>query len=140
MSENSKVYLWDISAHVKALDTPPSTKLPTAPIHTLTGHKKEGFAVCWSPLVTGSLLTGSCDSTIFLTELHNNSSFEQRTSPFVGHKDSVEDLQWSSTEPTVFASCSVDKTIKIWDHRAGTSPAISFVAADTDVNVISWNR
>lgn len=49
-------------------------------------------------------------------------------------------LQWSPTEPHVFASCSVDKTIAIWDTRAGKSPAASIKAHNADVNVISWNR
>lgn len=50
-----------------------------------------------------------------------------------------ESLQWSPTEPNVFASCSVDKTIAIWDTR-GRSPAASFKAHNADVNVLSWNR
>ncbi|KAI3493370.1 hypothetical protein L1887_41759 [Cichorium endivia] len=49
-------------------------------------------------------------------------------------------VQWSPTEPTVFASCSVEKTIAIWDSRTGRSPAASIKAHNTDVNVISWNR
>jgi len=59
---------------------------------------------------------------------------------FVGHSASVEDLQWSPTEADVFASCSADGTISIWDIRTGKEPCISIKAHKADVNVISWNR
>jgi ribosome assembly protein RRB1 len=49
-------------------------------------------------------------------------------------------VQWSPTEPNVFASCSVDGSIAIWDTRLGKSAAASFKAHNADVNVISWNR
>jgi ribosome assembly protein RRB1 len=49
-------------------------------------------------------------------------------------------MKWSSTEDHVFASCSVDGHIAIWDARLGKSPAIYFKAHNADVNVISWNR
>ena len=48
--------------------------------------------------------------------------------------------QWSPTEADVFASCSVDQTLRIWDARRKDSSVISIKAHDSDVNVISWNR
>jgi ribosome assembly protein RRB1 len=36
---------------------------------------------------------------------------------YSGHSSSVEDLQWSPSEATVFASCSTDKTMAVFDSR-----------------------
>jgi ribosome assembly protein RRB1 len=49
-------------------------------------------------------------------------------------------LQWSPTEADVFASCSVDQTLRIWDTRSRQGSAISIKAHNADINVISWNR
>jgi WD40 repeat protein len=49
-------------------------------------------------------------------------------------------MQWSPTEADVFASCSVDGTLRIWDTRHREQSAISIKAHDADINVISWNR
>jgi len=74
--------------------------------------------------------------------MSDNSNFEQVSTPFTGHKDSVEDLQWSPVEESVFASCSVDKTVKIWDVRekSNFTAAKSWEAGASDINVISWSK
>ncbi len=84
-----------------------------------------------------SLLSGDCKGNILLT-LPKEGGFQVEKQPFKGHQSSVEDVAWSPAEP-VFASCSSDKTVKFWDQRA-KKPAMSFKAADCDVNVISWNK
>lgn len=108
------------------------------PIHTIDCHPQEGFALNWSKVTAGRLLTGDCSKHIYLHERKEN-TWAVDTVPFAGHTDSVEDLQWSPNEANVFASCSVDKTIRIWDTRVKKKSMIWVAAHNTDVNVISWN-
>ncbi|XP_073311570.1 LOW QUALITY PROTEIN: protein HEAT STRESS TOLERANT DWD 1-like [Primulina huaijiensis] len=141
------VQLWDFSSHVNALvgsDTKTkhgeSTVSNQSPLVKFGGHKDEGYAIDWSPLVPGRLVSGDCKNCIHLWEPASDSTWDIDSSPFVGHTASVEDLQWSPTEPYVFASCSVDGHVAIWDTRSGKSPAVSIKAHNADVNVLTWNR
>lgn len=70
----------------------------------------------------------------------NGSNWSIDSSAYSGHTQSIEDIQWSPTEPTVFISASADKTVRVWDIRGKKGPQITFQAHDSDVNVISWNR
>jgi len=115
------------------------------PCASFKGHLTEGFALDWSSLVPGKLISGDCKGGIHAWTPRPDAAdawtVDQR--PFVGHKDSVEDLQWSPTEATVFASASVDKTLRIWDTRANPASANMLTvdeAHEADINVISWNK
>ena len=101
-------------------------------------HATEGYALDWSPCLEGRLASGDCKGRIFVWE--PNQGRWSINGPMKGHGDSVEDLQWSPSEPTVFASASVDKTVRIWDTRAPSKAQIVFQAHEADVNVISWNH
>ncbi|XP_008809056.2 glutamate-rich WD repeat-containing protein 1 [Phoenix dactylifera] len=140
------VQVWDFSSFLNALaESERDTSSGDNSLHRLSpiikfgGHKDEGYAIDWSSVVPGRLVSGDCNNCIHLWE-PSSETWSVDMSPFVRHTASVEDLQWSPTEADVFASCSVDGTIAIWDTRIGKSPAVSLKAHNTDVNVISWNR
>ncbi|KAJ0780367.1 putative transcription factor WD40-like family [Helianthus annuus] len=145
--DTGHVQIWDVGSHLNAMaesetniSKDATTIINQPPLVKFTGHKDEGYAIDWSPLVPGRLVSGDCKNCIHLWEPASDSTWNVDGRPFVGHTASVEDLQWSPTEPFVFASGSVDKTIAIWDTRIGKSPATSIKAHETDINVISWNR
>ncbi|CAL1399113.1 unnamed protein product [Linum trigynum] len=147
-SDSGHVQIWDFSSHLNGLaeskteaamkDPPPVVN--QAPLVNFKGHNEEGYAIDWSPRVAGRMVSGDCRNSIHLWEPTSGSSWNVDPAPFLGHVSSVEDLQWSPTEDDIFASCSVDGTIAIWDTRRGKVPAIRFKAHNADVNVISWNR
>jgi len=146
-ADTGKVHIWDIADQLGALDKPGTSRNQNfgdkvKPIFTFSGHQSEGYAIDWSRVNPTRLATGSCNRNIHLWQLRDDGSFHVDQRPYNSHEDSVEDIQWSPNENNVFSSCSVDKTIRIWDARAVGSKAcmITCKAHDTDVNVISWNR
>lgn len=144
-SEMGSVNIFDLSGYVKSVDTPGFAAHDSSkkPIYCVESHPCEGFAMDWNTLVQGRLISGDCKKYIYQT-VATSSGFTTDKIPFSGHTSSVEDLQWSPTEPTVFASCSSDGTLKIWDTRLARSTntssfGISSKISNVDVNVISWN-
>ena len=143
-SENGNVYVWELSKAIKAIS---SDKLMNSfnaksvePVFTFKGHSKEGFAIDWS--FANYMATGDQSGKIYTWKQGESGSWTVGSTPFTGHTGSVEDLQWSPTEETILASCSTDRSIRIWDARTvNTSSMIKLADAHTaDVNVISWNR
>lgn len=157
-SERGRVLLWDLSDLKRDLDASVDANMngnesheshesnghgqQMRPLFSVTGHREEGFAMDWSRREWGNLLSGDCAGSIFWTQLADGASTAQMNGrAFTGHSGSVEDLQWSPSESTVFASASVDQTVRIWDVRCDPRrPALSAHCHETDVNVISWNR
>ncbi|XP_053675643.1 glutamate-rich WD repeat-containing protein 1 [Anopheles nili] len=150
-SEMGRVHIYNINEQLAAIDDSKARKTyqqnkvgdGIKPDYTFSGHQKEGFAIDWCPTTRGMLATGDCRRDIHIWRPNDNGSWNVDQRPLVGHTDSVEDIQWSPNEANVLASCSVDKSIRIWDCRAAPSKACMLTvekAHESDVNVISWNR
>ena len=144
MTEAAETLIHDITPHISAFDVPGTVISPqqNQPLATLKMHRSEGYALDWSPLFTeGKLLTGDNDGKIFMTSGNDAGRWQADTRPFTGHSSSVEDIQWSPNERTVFASASSDGTVKVWDTRSKSRrPAVDVRVSSTDINVLSWSR
>ena len=143
-TEDASVLIHDVTVHLASFDTPGTVIRPQDSnlIAELRMHRTEGYALSWSSLSPlPKLLTGDNDGKIFLTTSNDGGRFAADTRPYTGHTGSVEDIQWSPNEPNVFASCSSDGTVKIWDTRSKSRrPQISVQVSITDVNVLSWSK
>ncbi|XP_017270741.1 glutamate-rich WD repeat-containing protein 1 [Kryptolebias marmoratus] len=147
-SEKGQVEIFDLRPQLEAVHS--STAMAAfaqqqkeaAALFSFSGHMSEGFAIDWSTKVPGRLVSGDCKKNIHVWEpREGGASWQIDQRPFSSHSKSVEDLQWSPTEATVFASCSVDQSIRVWDIRAlPNSMLAANEAHSSDVNVISWNR
>ncbi|UJR15351.1 hypothetical protein I4U23_002300 [Adineta vaga] len=147
-SDTGKVHIWDLSRLIHAVNDSSvmasytrNQESPKA-LFTFNGHMTEGFAMDWSPVAPGVLATGDCSKNIHVWK-PNETEWLVDQRPYIGHTSSVEDIQWSPNEESVFTSCSVDRSIRIWDIRAMPSKACMLTEIDahtSDVNVISWNK
>jgi ribosome assembly protein RRB1 len=149
-AETGKVHIWDVRPLLESFDVPGHTydkNRTNSPVFTITSHgRAEGFAMDWASSGDANpsalrLLTGDIHSKIYLTTT-GQAGFNALSQPFTTHTSSVEDLQWSPSEPSVFASCSADQTIQIWDVRIKGKKSAAGIdrAHQADVNVISWNK
>jgi ribosome assembly protein RRB1 len=144
MQESGLVLIHDVTPHLASFDVPGTVITPTQnkPLCTIRAHKGvEGFALDWSPLHNeGRLVTGDHSGKIFITTRTAGGGFVTDTNAFTGHNTSVEELQWSPSERSVFASAGTDGTIKIWDARnKRRQHELSVRASNVDVNVLSWS-
>ncbi|KAG8434076.1 hypothetical protein GDO86_012448 [Hymenochirus boettgeri] len=149
-SEKGQVEIYDLRKQLAAVSDPEvlaaflsEEQVKIKPVFSFSGHMTEGFALDWSTKTAGRLITGDCNKNIHLWNPREGGTWHVDQRPFTGHTKSVEDLQWSPTEATVFASCSVDASVRIWDTRAAPNKACMLTASqahESDVNVISWNH
>ena len=137
--DTGHVHLWDLGGHMSSLGSSGSSgaELNNRAVQTHSGHKEEGYAMDWSGKSEGSLVTGDCSGGIHLWQPKEGGKWDVTPGWSVGA--SVEDLQWSPTESTVFASGDCNNDVSIYDTRRPGAAMLRHKAHGADVNVISWN-
>ena len=167
-SEKGSVGIWSLDhcfekVNRQGVQSEKDQRELTSPLFSFKGHQTEGFAINWCPTMPGVLATGTflyssypryistttfyvagdCSRNIHIWKPSSDSaSWSINDTPYQGHTASVEDIVWSPNEANVLASCSVDKSIRIWDARANPNKANMLTVSNahtSDINVIDWN-
>ncbi len=111
----------------------------TFPVHTLTGHQSEVFAVTWSP--DGTILaSASRDRAIRLWQMVAESPVD-RVTTITGHRGAVHDVAFAPmggavAEP-VLASASADQTVRLWTDDG--TPIKTLVGHGAQVRALAWS-
>ena len=102
----------------------------------LTGHTNEGFALNWSTLKKGYLLSGSFDKRICLYDINNEKNALIHT--YEDHEGIIEEVNFNKINENIFASCGDDKKLIIFDMRQ-EKPIFCIEAHVQEVNSCEFN-
>jgi cell division cycle protein 20 (cofactor of APC complex) len=89
-----------------------STRAPL----THFGHAKKVTSLGWS--TAGVVATGSSDTSIRTWHLEASGGLRQ-CDVLKGHSGAVDALSWCPASPCVLASGATDRSVRLWDTRAG---------------------
>lgn len=141
---SSELYVWDVSKHSSF----PDEKSVFSPQGVCVGHEKEGYAMAWSPLNEGMLLSGSEDTTVKLWDVKaayqsgaaSSGNQMKAKYTFIAHTATVEDVAWHGKDANMAGSVGDDKLMCLWDIRDATKAMHNIENAhESDINCIAFN-
>jgi WD40 repeat protein len=133
------VAIFDYTKHASQPDADQRSAKPDL---VCTGHTKEGFSLAWSPVKAGLLLSGSEDTSICMWDVEAAPRAQRELAPlktYSGHKAGVQDVAFHPHSDSVFASCSDDGYLFLWDQRQGGKPSQSVLAHQSEANSLAFN-
>jgi len=100
--------------------------------HELASH--DGFLSCCRFISEENIITSSGDSSCIRWDIPTGKVLET----FREHEDTAMFLSLRPDDPNVFASCSVDRTAKVWDVRTPGKSTMTFTGHLGDLNSIDF--
>lgn len=130
------VLLFDSTKHLS--DPDPSGGC--SPELTLRGHKEEGYALSWSTILNGNLLSASDDDVICLWDINSmpKGGFMDAITTYSDHRANVNDVSWHHSYQNMFGSVANDRKLILWDTRSKHACNIVHAHA-SDVHCLAFN-
>eukprot|EP01017_Pseudomicrothorax_dubius_P021452 TRINITY_DN23115_c0_g1_i2.p1 TRINITY_DN23115_c0_g1~~TRINITY_DN23115_c0_g1_i2.p1 ORF type:complete len:320 (+),score=66.52 TRINITY_DN23115_c0_g1_i2:31-990(+) len=98
-----------------------------------TAHKKKVYSVGWNSL-GNNLASASADGIIWLWNFDN---LLKKDCEIKAHTEMVQQILWHPDNPSILASTSDDKSIKIWDIRTAQKEVKAEKTKSANMN-IAW--
>lgn len=160
-TDSPEVFIWNV-------DTQPnrspkdgkeglSLKKPSRPDLVLVGHTSEASYALAMGQTTPSVLSGGQDNMVILWNLEDQMTTLQDSTQkvdkkrekgpslnprgkFIGHKETVEDVQFRPDSTHEFCSVGDDSQLLLWDTRVGEE-AVTSVKGEhmVDLHCVDWN-
>lgn len=90
-------------------------------VRVYRGQLQNKFIIrsCFGGLDENIILSGSQDSRVYIWNRHTTDLIECLS----GHQQTVNCVKWRPCHPSMFASASDDRTVRIWQPKAHCSPS-----------------
>jgi guanine nucleotide-binding protein G(I)/G(S)/G(T) subunit beta-1 len=106
----------------------------SSPRNDMEMASHDGFLSCCRFIDEQHIVTSSGDSTCMYWDIPS----ARPIATFAEHTADAMFLSLQPNDPNVFASCSVDQTVKIWDIRAPQTSQQTFAGHLSDVNCVEF--
>jgi len=113
------------------------TKSAANPLRVWQEHAKESYSVNWDPIIKDRFVSSSWDKTIKVWTILSPRSVVT----LLSHTGAVYNADFSPHMANVIASCSEDKSTRVWDTRKPPNKAILRLAGHNhEVLALDWNK
>ena len=117
-NDQGEIHIMDLTKNFEQLKNNVGTKKKTFAQEIVLQSDAEGFGIAWNPHKIGQLVTGNTLGQVEVFENNESYTSWKKSTQYSYHQGSVEDIVFSPTEPTVFASCTLDIIFRLFRRNS----------------------